>query len=594
MGSIRKVIYIISSVLLCSGVVSAQGLQFERNLREGDSLRVKYCFEASVEAYLRALEYAQDSLSKLLIEDRILLSENGKAMSEFVYEPQVVARHKFPIQDFYLYYPLKDKAWHKVPNVLDSLSGGIVNALYAPEGEDVIYYSAGDKDGIRNIYMTSLIDSLWTVPALLNEQMTSASDEVYPLLSADGRSLYFSSSGLYGMGGYDLYVSHWDDDAREWSVPVNLGIPYSSPADDFLFMDDEDSGHTLFASNRNCSPDSIWVYVLKFDNMPVRRELKDPEKLRNLAELSPDFQEKPGDDEIQTDIPKNRDIERYMEHMEKVRELRDSMAYCMEVSDEKGLSDLQSRFDESMKVLQKMEMDLLFKGVVVDPDQLQSRADSEIIAERNGFAFTKKSMGEGMDIDLVQPEPSFDYSFKILPQGQFAEDNALPGGVVYQIQIFSTVTKAGIKSLKGLSPVFEHRTSSGRYTYRVGLFRTYKDVLSNLNAVKKVGFRSAFIVAFSDGKEVSVAAARTKEKEVSEKRFYEIHIRPSGGDVDRVSMDGIAQQADGKDVAKVVDDDGGVFYVVGPFADKEKAETLATFVKAMGIGEVSVVQMMNK
>lgn len=594
MKSIRKVIYIISSVFLCYGVSAAQGLQFERNLGEGDSLRMKYCFEASVETYLRALEYAQDSLSRLVVEDRILLSENGKTMSEFVYEPQVVARHKFSIQDFYLYYPLKDKAWHKVPNVLDSLSGGIVNALYAPEGDEVIYYSAADKDGIRNIYMTSRIDSLWTVPALLNEHMTSASDEVYPLLSADGKSLYFSSSGLYGVGGYDLYVSHWDDDVREWSVPVNLGFPYSSPADDFLFMDDENSGHTLFASNRNCSPDSIWVYVLKFDNMPVRRELKDPEKLRSLAELSPDRNEKfEGNEEIMTDIPMNRDIERYMEHMEKVRELRDSMTYYMEVADEKGLSDLQSRFDESMKVLQKIEMDLLFKGVVIDPDQLQSRADSEIVAERNGFAFTKKSMGKGLEVELVQPEPSFDYSFKILPQGQFAEDNALPGGIVYQIQIFSTVTKAGIKNLKGLSPVFEHRTSSGRYTYRVGLFRTYNDVLSNLNAVKKVGFRSAFIVAFIDGKEVSVANARTKEKEVSEKRFYEVHVRPLGGDIDRVLMEGISQQADGKDVAKVVDDDG-VFYVIGPFADKDKAGTLATFVKAMGIGDVSVVQMIKK
>ncbi len=594
MKSIRKVIYIISSVFLCYGVSAAQGLQFERNLGEGDSLRMKYCFEASVETYLRALEYAQDSLSRLLVEDRILLSENGKTMSEFVYEPQVVARHKFSIQDFYLYYPLKDKAWHKVPNVLDSLSGGIVNALYAPEGDEVIYYSAADKDGIRNIYMTSRIDSLWTVPALLNEHMTSASDEVYPLLSADGKSLYFSSSGLYGVGGYDLYVSHWDDDVREWSVPVNLGFPYSSPADDFLFMDDENSGHTLFASNRNCSPDSIWVYVLKFDNMPVRRELKDPEKLRILAELSPDRNEKiEGNEEIMTDIPMNRDIERYMEHMEKVRELRDSMTYYMEVADEKGLSDLQSRFDESMKVLQKIEMDLLFKGVVIDPDQLQSRADSEIVAERNGFAFTKKSMGKGLEVELVQPEPSFDYSFKILPQGQFAEDNALPGGIVYQIQIFSTVTKAGIKNLKGLSPVFEHRTSSGRYTYRVGLFRTYNDVLSNLNAVKKVGFRSAFIVAFIDGKEVSVANARTKEKEVSEKRFYEVHVRPLGGDIDRVLMEGISQQADGKDVAKVVDDDG-VFYVIGPFADKDKAGTLATFVKAMGIGDVSVVQMIKR
>ena len=583
------------SALLFSGVAASQETRFERNLREGDSLRMKYCFEASVEKYSQALEHASDSLSRLLAEDRILLSENGMAMSDFVYDPKVVARHMFSIDDFYLYYPLKDKAWRPVPNVLDSLSGKIVNALYAPDGEDIIYYSASDKEGIRNIYMTRLLDSLWSVPSLLNEQMTSASDEVYPLLSSDGRSLYFSSAGLYGVGGYDLYVSRWDEDAREWSVPVNMGFPYSSPADDFLYMDSEDGNHTLFASNRGCSQDSIWVYVIEFDNMPVRRELKDPDKLRELAELSPDCHERLGSvSEIQADIPENKDIELYMEQMGRVRILRDSMAHCMEVSDEQRLFDLQMRYDDSMKILQQMEMDLLFKGVVIDPDRLQSKADSEIVAERNGFAFTRKNMGEALNLTMVQPEPEFDYSFKVLPVGQFAEDNTIPGGIVYQIQIFSTSNKVGVKNLKGLSPVFEHRTPSGRYTYRVGLFRTYKDVLSNLNAVKKVGFRSAFIVAFVDGKEVSVASARSKEKEVPEKKFYEVRIRPSGGDIDRVSMEGIVQQADGKDVAKVAGEDGAVSYVAGPFADRKKAESLATFVRAMGIGDVSVVQLVNK
>ena len=194
MRFIVRSIYILLSALLFSGVAASQETRFERNLREGDSLRMKYCFEASVEKYSQALEHASDSLSRLLAEDRILLSENGMAMSDFVYDPKVVARHMFSIDDFYLYYPLKDKAWRPVPNVLDSLSGKIVNALYAPDGEDIIYYSASDKEGIRNIYMTRLLDSLWSVPSLLNEQMTSASDEVYPLLSSDGRSLYFSSS----------------------------------------------------------------------------------------------------------------------------------------------------------------------------------------------------------------------------------------------------------------------------------------------------------------------------------------------------------------------------------------------------------------
>ena len=99
----------------------------------------------------------------------------------------------------------------------------------------------------------------------------------------------------------------------------------------------------------------------------------------------------------------------------------------------------------------------------------------------------------------------FDYSFKVLPEGCFAEDNTIPPGIVYQIQMFGASKPVGVKALRGLSPVFERKTASGKYVYRVGLFNTYKDVLSNLNAVKKVGFRTAFIVAYIDGNEVSVS-----------------------------------------------------------------------------------------
>lgn len=137
------------------------------------------------------------------------------------------------------------------PNQLDSLGGdGLARAIYVPDGAGDIYYSAKDEEGIRNIYCTHLSDSLWSVPALINERMTSSSDEIYPMLSPDGQSLYFASKGLYGMGGYDLYVSQWNKETGDWDVPVNMGFPYSSPYDDFLFVNTADGKYSIFASNR--------------------------------------------------------------------------------------------------------------------------------------------------------------------------------------------------------------------------------------------------------------------------------------------------------------------------------------------------------
>lgn len=618
----RNILYT-AVFVLTAGTLHAQTERIDSLLLRGDSLRMEYRFEESLEAYSEAMEAAQDSvfmltdsLKRIEVSDRILLSENGRNMAGYAYKPVVVARHRFHIDDFFLYYPLPDKSWRETPNQLDTMAAGrFSKALYAPEPSWEIYYSAQDADGIRNIYMTELQDTIWTYPSLLNENITSASNEIYPMLSPDGKSLYFASEGLYGMGGYDLYVSHWDYENEEWGEPVNLGFPYSSPADDMLLVHSADGEHTIFASNRDCPSDSVWVYVLEFDSMPVRHAVEEPEELHRLAALDPagTNERMDGNAAVNTDIPENVDIRRYMEKMTEVRSLRDSISrygaqldsdrnrFAMSEDDQERtritqeilkreamLPKLQDSLERASAQLQKIEMEFLFSGVVIDPDKVLAAADKEIVGEATSYTFTKMSMGGKLDLKIMDPPVVFDYTFKILPEGQFALDNTIPGGIVYQIQIFGGGGKATVKSLKGLSPVFERISANGRYVYRVGLFNSYKDVLANLNSVKRVGFRNAFIVAYIDGEEVPVSKARTLEAEKTKSQmYYEVRLAPADGEIDATVAEGIRQQSEGKDIAKIETEDGVVYYIVGPFSDKAKADALAEFIKAMGIGEVT-------
>ena len=586
-----------------------------KEMKRGDLFRETYCFEESFEAYQAAMAILEDSLNtnedsllKLQISDKLLMAENGRNMMDFVYKPEVITKHRFSLDDFFLYYPLPDSCWYSVPCQLDSLGGEFAKAVYVPAGSDTIYWSAPDQEGIRNIYKSEYQDSVWTVPALLNEQVTSVADEVYPILSADGKKLYFSSAGLYGVGGHDIYVCEWDEALCDWSVPVNMGFPYSSPADDFLFVDSKDKRYTIFASNRDCPSDSVWVYVLKHDNMPVRKSVTDSDELRELAALNPS-DERDEEAEVEADIPENVDTRRYMGKMSEVRTMRDSIfAIEMKVenlrvqyaqassADEKAeieqdildyelfMPVLQDSLEKASRLLQEIEMEFLFSGVVIDPEKLLAEADREIVGQTADYEFVKNHFGKGLSLNILEPEPTFDYSFKILDEGQFAEDNTLPKGLVYQIQIFSAYSKANVKQIKGLSPVFETVSSKGRYTYKVGLFNTYADVLSHLNAVKKVGFRNAFISASLDGKDITVAKARALEAELLEKSsFYEVRIVTGTSELETSIADGVRQQAAGKDIARSVNSDGANVYIVGPFADKEAAERLASFVRAMGV-----------
>lgn len=596
-------------------------------LLQADDLRKAYRFEESLEVLKEAMESVKDSSGTsldsaftALASDRILLAENGRAMSGFVDNPVVVARHRFSVSDFFLYYPFRDSSWRSVPNQLDSVAGHPYSkALYAPDGADVIYYSAVDSEGIRNICMTEKKDTVWTTPALINEQMTSASDEIYPVLSPDGKTMYFASAGLYGVGGYDLYASEWNEEGADWSAPVNLGFPYSSPADDFLYMNTPDGKFTIFASNRDCSKDSVYVYVLEYVSMPVRKAIEDSAELEQLSHLVPLGDSADRNKNVSAEIPENLDTRRYMDKMAQVRAIRDTLAvFESRLENDRNLYVMSSDADERILLtnrilateaqipaiqdslgrasdeLRKIEMEFLFNGVVIDPDTLMSAADREVVGDDADYTFERMNMGGPLQMDILPPPVVFDYTFKVLDEGQFALDNTLPQGVLYQIQIFTMGTQASVRNLRGLSPVFEQKTASGRYVYRVGVFRSYKDVLAKLNTVKRLGFKSAFIVAFNDGKEVTVSKARALEaKEKENPVLYQVLITPEA-ELDEAATSGIRQQASGKDIAKIENEAGHFTYIVGPYTDKSSAEALKTFVEAMGIGQVELKTVKEK
>ena len=567
-------------------------------IEKGDSLRAAYRFSESLIVYDSALQQTEedfyvgsDSLLRIELHDKILMSENGRSMTGFVDVPRVVARQKFSIDDFFLYYPLQDTSWRTLVNQLDSsVNHKIVKSTYIKAQDRVMFWSAEDNEGIRNIYTSSLRDSLWSLPSLLNEHLTSAADEIFPMLSPDGKSLFFSSAGLYGVGGYDIYVSRWNDDTNDWGAPVNMGFPYSSPADDFLYIDTDDGRYSVFASNRDCTKDSVWVYVLEYNTVPVRRAVENPQQLLEIANLEPIALHS------STNTPASAgevtaDVERYILNVREVRSLKDSVSYYSAFAAEgKGIEKLahfKTLLSSSHERLGEMEMNLMLRGVSLDPDELQKRPSDQVVLQTETFSFVKKTLGAPLNIPFEVPVVKFDYSFKVMDEAQFAEDQTIPSGLVYQIQMFASKKKAKIKELKGLSPVYETVGANSHIVYRVGLFRTYADVLSHLNTVKKVGFRNAYIVAFIDGKSVTVAKARAKEKEIPVvQEFYEVRMIPPGGDLDSSIASGIRQQSNGKDIARTVKADGSVVYVVGPFSDKTQADELVLFIKAMGLKDV--------
>ncbi|MDR0815392.1 MAG: OmpA family protein, partial [Bacteroidales bacterium] len=83
-------------------------------------------------------------------------------------------------------------------------------------------------------------------------------------VSPDGNTLYFSSNGYPGMGGFDIYKSK-KDESGVWGEPVNMGYPINGPDDDLFYRITSDSTYVLFSSKRSGGFGGLDLYVIKKD-----------------------------------------------------------------------------------------------------------------------------------------------------------------------------------------------------------------------------------------------------------------------------------------------------------------------------------------
>jgi len=106
-----------------------------------------------------------------------------------------------------------------------------------------------DSRGDRDLYVSFLKDdSTWTEPKNTGSILNTAGDEASPFLAADNKTLYFSSNGYAGFGGYDIYVSiRLDDSWLNWSDPRNMGPQINSQYEDLFFHIPISGNHAYYS-----------------------------------------------------------------------------------------------------------------------------------------------------------------------------------------------------------------------------------------------------------------------------------------------------------------------------------------------------------
>ena len=114
-------------------------------------------------------------------------------------------------------------------------------------------YFASDRLGGRggvDLYVTvkDLKTGLWSKPENLGPTINTPQDEKSPFIHSDFETLYFSSDGQPGVGGFDIFFSKKGPDGK-WSEPKNIGVPINTKGDDLGFFVSTDGHLGYFTSN---------------------------------------------------------------------------------------------------------------------------------------------------------------------------------------------------------------------------------------------------------------------------------------------------------------------------------------------------------
>lgn len=621
----RKGIGTILSTVALTLCVTANAQNVKDLVRQAGACHDSWDFAGAISLYESALKLTDDPATREAINESKMRSENGLNLLQYAATPVVKDRKTVPLKDFMLRYGhLSDKKWVKLPN---DLSGDAVHkfntAVYfdaeSPRG---VFYSAPGEGGAWNIYTTRPEgDGQWSAPQLVRDEkdMTTTGDEVLPLLSADGKSLYFSSNGMQGIGGYDLFVSRWDDATSSWGAPQNLGFPFSSPADDFLYCDTPDGNFTIFASNRDCSADSITIYVLAFENQPVRRELTSLKTIRDIARLSPAAEEEDDDnveENARNDEPTDPRYRRYVALAEKQEALRDEIeslridlaaarrdyASASE-SGRKELAETIRRGEEKEFALQRqlsanitetssVAENLIAAGIMPETTAPRHKEPETVpTTDEPRYEFSLHGYGKLPAMKMEEQEEAFDYRFRILDKAVIVDDNTLPGGIIYQIQLCVVSNKMSIAKLKGLCPVYEKRQGSGKYLYAVGRFTTFSEAQSNLQKVRNVGFKDAIVIAFNNGRSIGLSKAKELEKSSAGGATYRVVLSGFSSGIPSGVLSLISSRCS-KEIVKSVKDNE-IVYIIAPFHGRLEADELCEALRSEGVEGVSVEQINN-
>ena len=160
-------------------------------------------------------------------------------------------------------------------------SGQYGQAGYINELNDRVIFSKSDSTGCaNNLHIAYRVGNGWSAPTPLEGMHDVSCEQDFPFMMPDGVTLYYGAQGEESLGGYDIFVTRYNPDTKQYLKAENIGMPFNSPANDYLLAIDESTQIGFLLTDRNQKPDSVCIYAFIPNTTRDIYEMSDANKKR--------------------------------------------------------------------------------------------------------------------------------------------------------------------------------------------------------------------------------------------------------------------------------------------------------------------------
>ncbi len=317
---------------------------------------------------------------------------------------------------------------------------------------------ASDRNGSlggMDLFMTQKEGNSWSVPITLGNGINTKANEIFPFLDSEN-NLFFSSDGLPGYGGYDVFISKFN--GHNWDKPINLSNHVNSNNDDIAFtVNRKDGKSALFTIKQKSTSGEMQLYRVTLNAKNKNNSLLSlPLVLYNMALLENEFPSSDLSASVDTIQIKPTEPLTKVELIKK-----DTISKPQE---EITLSE--NKIEAPVATTPVEQMPLPEKEITTKPPSKGVLADTKI---------------QTLKTDILE-------SIKV-------RDN-----IVYKVQFLSAIKpKRNLRiSVEGKNYTPFEYFYKGEYRYTVGEFSTIIPAIELQYACRRAGYPKAFVVVFKN------------------------------------------------------------------------------------------------